>query len=157
METGNYNGWNAALTLKFPLQNRQALAQYSQKQKALEQGKVSLDSLKEMIRLETRSAIRALETGSKLITAYDANVKSEEAKLDAQVKRYNVGFATIFEVLTFQEDLATAQANYLQSLVAYQKALIELQRVKASFLQDYRVQFLDKPVQERLARENAGK
>ena len=157
IQSGNYSGWNAGLTLKFPLQNRSALATYSQKTKALAQGKESLESLKEMIRLEVRSAIRALETGQKLIAAYDANVKSEEAKLDAQVKRYNVGFATIFEVLTFQEDLATAQVSYLQSLVAYQKAMIELQRVKASFLQDYRVQFLDKPVQERAAREKAGK
>jgi len=157
IQSGNYSGWNAGLTLKFPLQNRYALATYSQKTKVLAQGKESLESLKEMIRLEVRSAIRALETGQKLIAAYDANVKSEEAKLDAQVKRYNVGFATIFEVLTFQEDLATAQVSYLQSLVSYQKAIIELQRVKASFLQDYRVQFLDKPVQERAAREKAGK
>jgi hypothetical protein len=56
-----------------------------------------------------------------------------------------------------QEDLATAHVSYLQSLVSYQKAIIELQRVRASFLQDFRVQFLDKPVQERAAREKAAK
>jgi hypothetical protein len=41
-------------------------------------------------------------------------------------------------VIQFQEDLVSAQVQYLQAVINFNKALIELQRVKGSFLQDYR-------------------
>lgn len=141
METGNYRGWNAGLQFAYPLQNRRALHVLQQKTDALEQKKEQTLSLEELIRLQIRTVIRQLDTSRKLISAFDSNVKAEEAKLDAQIKRFNVGLATIFEVLQFQEDLANAQVNYIQSIVSYNKALIELQRTKASFLQDHRVEF----------------
>ncbi|HBF33866.1 TPA: hypothetical protein DDW35_04825 [Candidatus Sumerlaeota bacterium] len=147
VSSGDYGGWNASLTLKYPLQNRKATATFEAKKAAYDQTKQQASTLQELIRLDVRSAIRSLETNQKLIVAYDSNVKSEEAKLDSQIKRYNVGFSTLFEVLSYQEDLATAQVNYIQSLVSYNKAIIDLQRVKASFLKDYRIEYLDKSVQ----------
>ena len=102
-----------------------------------------LKLIEEVIRLEVRSTVRAIEASLKSIAAFEANVRAEEAKLDSQLKRYDVGFATIFEVLDFQEDLANAQVNYLQAVVNYNKALIELQRVKASLLQNMNIQALE--------------
>ncbi|NQU42731.1 TolC family protein, partial [bacterium] len=151
LESGNYHGWNAGLNFLYPLQNRQARARYEQAVQSVAQQQVHLRDLEELIRLEVRTAVRALETNRRLISAFDANVKAEEAKLDSQIKRYDVGFATIFEVLNFQEDLATAQVSYLQSIINFSKSLIELQRVKASFLTDYRVEYLDNTVQQRAA------
>jgi outer membrane protein TolC len=150
MDGGDYYDWGVGLNFIYPLQNRRANAEYRQATTRFEQGGERLKSLEEIIRLEVRSTIRAIEANLKSIAAFDANVKAEEAKLDSQLKRYDVGFATIFEVLNFQEDLANAQVNYLQAVINYNKELIELQRVKASFLADYRVEVLDNPVRRRL-------
>lgn len=155
LDSGKYWGWNAGLVFSYPLQNRQASANYEQKKALLDQSAEQLKNLEEIIRLDLRSAIRGIETNLKLITAYESNVKSEEAKLDSQIKRFNVGLGTLFEVLSFQEDLANAQVNYLQSIISYNKAIIDLQRSKGSFLGDYRVEYLDKPVREAAAREAA--
>ena len=155
-ESIDFTGWNLGLTLSYPLQNRGAKAGYAQSVERLERQREILTHIKEIIRLEVRTAIRAIETNQQLIGAWGASIESEEAKLDSQQKRYDVGLSTIFEVLEFQEDMAEAQVNYLQSIVNYNKAMIELQRIKASFLRDYRVEFIDKPSSEREAAEAAG-
>ncbi|MBN1867557.1 TolC family protein [Candidatus Sumerlaeota bacterium] len=146
-ETADFETWNAGVEFVYPLQNRQARAAYRQALKAVEQQEEILRDLEDAIRLEVRSAVRSLETNLRLTAAYQANVEAEAAKLDSQQKRFDVGFATIFEVLQFQEDLATAEVNYLNSKVNYNKAVIEVQKVKASFLGDYRLVFLDSRVQ----------
>ena len=144
LETADYETWSTGLTFSYPLQNRTASAVYRQSEQQVEQLGETLRNLEDVIRLEVRTAVRALETNLRLIKAYQATVESEKAKLDSQLKRYEVGFATIFEVLEFQEDVASAQVQYLESVVDYNKALVELQRVKASFLQDYRIEVLEK-------------
>ena len=121
----------------------------------LAQQREVLDNIKEIIRLEVRMAIRAIQTNRELIAAWSVAIDSERAKLDSQQQRFNVGFATIFEVLEFQEDLAESQVLYLQSVVNYNKAMIELQRIKASFLSDYRIEFIDNPAAQREADEAA--
>lgn len=141
-ETADYETWSGGLSFYYPLQNRAAKAGYRSAGMEIDKSEETLRNLAEVIRLEVRTAIRALETNLKLIRAYEATVRSEKAKLDSQLKRYEVGFSTIFEVLDFQEDLANAQVKYLESVVNYNKSVIELQRIKASFLQDYRIQVL---------------
>lgn len=136
LESRDFNGWNAGLDLSYPLQNRTAQAQLDQKGLTLRKSELQLDNLRELIRLEVRTAIRALDTNRKLIEAYAANVKAEEANLDSQMKRYDVGFGTIYEVLDFQEDLATAQVNYLEAVINFNKAAIQLEKVTGSFLQN---------------------
>jgi len=140
------HGYNVGLQASHYLQNRSAKAVYRQSQDAEKQQQELKRSTEEIIRLEVRNAIRNIETNMRLIAAGDSWVKAEDDKLKAELQRYEVGYTTIFEVIQFQEDLVSAQVQYLQAVINFNKALIELQRGKASFLQDYRVEFLDKQV-----------
>jgi outer membrane protein TolC len=149
VETADFEGYRAGLEFSYPLQNRQARAAYRQSGSRLEQARETITNLEDIIRLEVQTTLRALETNLKLTKAFEASIEAEKAKLESQKKRYDVGLATIFEVLEFQEDLAVAERNYIRTVIDYNKAMIELQRVKASFLQDYRVEFLDEPVARR--------
>ncbi|MFW5870699.1 MAG: TolC family protein [Candidatus Sumerlaeota bacterium] len=155
METVDYDGYNIGLTLSFPLQNRRAREAYRQSEMELGQAREQIYALRDAIRLQVRRAIRGIRTSKELIAAWDAAVKAEQAKLDAQVRRYEYGMAIISDVLDFQEDLAAAQQQYLNAVINYNKALIELQRVKASFLSDYRIKVLEEPVTERLREESS--
>jgi len=148
-ETVDFGGYSAGLEFSYPLQNRQARAAHRQSGSRLEQARETIANLQDIIRLEVQTTLRALETDMKLAKAFEASIEAEKAKLESQKKRYDVGLATIFEVLEFQEDLAVAERNYIRTVIDYNKAMIELQRVKASFLQDYRVEFLDEPVARR--------
>jgi outer membrane protein TolC len=138
------HGYNVGLQASYYLQNRQAKAAYRQSVDTEKQQEELKRSTEERIRLEVRNAIRSLQTDLRLIGAGDSWVKAEDDKLKAELQRYEVGYTTIFEVIQFQEDLVSAQVQYLQAVINFNKSLIELQRVKASFLQDYRVEVLDK-------------
>lgn len=150
-----YDGYSAGLEFSYPLQNRRALAGHKQTRLAVARQAKTIADLEELIRLQIRQILRALETNLRLIQAFAANVEAEEAKLDAEIKRYEVGSSTIFEILDFQEDLAAAQVRYLESVVNYNKSLVELQRSKGSFLSDYRTEFLDKTVSQWAAQSKA--
>ena len=54
---------------------------------------------------------------------------------------YNEGLSTLFEVLDFQEDLATAQEANIQAIVDYNKAFINLEYARGTLLQSYGVLF----------------
>ncbi|MFW6304042.1 MAG: TolC family protein, partial [Candidatus Sumerlaeota bacterium] len=155
METVDYDGYNIGLTFSFPLQNRRAREGYRQSEMKLNQAREQIYALRDAIHLQVRRAIRGIRTSKELIAAWEAAVKAEESKLDTQIRRYEYGMAIISDVLDFQEDLAAAQQQYLNAVINYNKALIELQRVKASFLSDYRIEVLDEPVAERPREETA--
>jgi outer membrane protein len=144
-ETGDrkYDSYNLGLELNFPLQNRKARAEYRQAKTQLAQLDESRKNLEDGIRLEVRASVRSLDTNLKLIDAYKAAVASEQANLESELKRYDVGFATMFEVLNYQEDLATAQVNYVDSIINYNKALIGLQKTTGALLEQYRVDVLN--------------
>jgi outer membrane protein TolC len=131
VEDNNYNSYQAGVELRYPLLNRKARAEYQQSQKQLEIARKSLENLESVVTVEVRNALRELRTGRERIQATRSAVESEQAKLDAELKRYDVGMSTSFEVLTFQQDLADARVNHLNSLVRYNKALIELDRVRS--------------------------
>lgn len=143
LETGDFETWDAGLRFSYPLQNRTARAQYRQSETQLDQQHELVRNLEDVIRLEVRMAIRAIETNLKLIDAYESSVRAEQSNLDAQRKRYEVGFTTIFEVIQFQENLATAQVNYIRAIVNYNKAMVELERIRAALLKDYRIEVME--------------
>ena len=155
-EDHDYYIKSAGLQFSYPLQNRTARANYKASISRVEQQNEQLKNVADSIRLEVRTAIRNVETNLKLIDAFASSVRAEQANYDSQLKRFQVGFATIFEVIQFQENLATAQGNYVKSLVDFNKSVINLQRVKSSFLDDYKVTFLQQPVNARLEAQQKG-
>ena len=157
------NNYQAGVEFRFPLLNRKARAEFRKSLKGLEKARMILDNLKSVVTLEVRTAIRQLRTGVQRIAATRSAVESEQAKLDSELKRYDVGMATSFEVLSFQKDLASARVSHLSALVDYCKAMIELDRVR-SRLRDRLMemgipveQMSDAALQEAAATPNAAK
>jgi len=53
-----------------------------------------------------------------------------QQQLNAENSKFNVGMSTNFNIVQAQRDLATAQNNELQAILAYRKALVEFDRVQ---------------------------
>ena len=64
-------------------------------------------------------------------------------QLEAERRKFEVGTSTNFEVLTFQNDFATAQLNELQAIINLQTAIATLELNKGTLLQAYGVQIGD--------------
>ena len=53
-----------------------------------------------------------------------------QQQLDAENSKFGVGMSTNYQVVLAQRDLATAQHNELQAVLAYRHAVVEFERVQ---------------------------
>jgi len=137
LNTYDFHNYDFSLELKFPLQNREARYRYKQAALQFRQGLKQLENLENLIILDIRNAVRNIETERKRVEATLVSVESEKAKLDAEMKRYQVGMSTSYNVLEFQKDYSTALVNHIQSKINFNKAVIDLEKAKGTILSEY--------------------
>ncbi len=130
-EANDHQDYLAGVEFKYPIFNRKARYEYRKSLKEIEQARTLIEKIELGVTMEIRAALRQLRTSRQQILANQRAVESEEAKLDSELKRFDVGMATSFEVLTFQKDLADARVGYIRSVVDYNLARVELDRARA--------------------------
>ena len=62
-----------------------------------------------------------------------------QQQLDAENSKFAVGMSTNYFVVQAQNQLATAQNNELQAVLNYRKALVELDRLQQTTLQNLNI------------------
>lgn len=139
LSTADYNNYSIGLEFSFPLQNRKARFQLRQRQTEKLSAEEQLEQLKDTVTFDVRESVRELKTSREQIDIALERVKSEEANLEAQRKRLDVGVSTSFEVLQFQQDLARAQEAYIKAIVDYNKAQVAIERSRGTILRTYGV------------------
>jgi outer membrane protein TolC len=130
----NYS-WSVGLNYAVPLANRAAKATYAIARIGREKDEISLQNTEDLIRLDVRTSVRAVEAGFERVTAARKNVELQQKKLDAEQKKFDNGMSTSFEVFTFQTDLRNAQLSLIQALLDYNKSLADLERAKGTLLE----------------------
>lgn len=134
--TNQNNSWSATLLLSLPIRNRAAKAELVKAKLAVDQSRLQFESVKQQIRVDVRTAARNLETAVRQVGAARANVDLQRKKVDAEQKRYENGLSTAFQVLTFQNDLRTAESQEISAIVSYNNALTHLARVQGVLLDE---------------------
>ncbi|MEE9219078.1 MAG: TolC family protein [Acidobacteriota bacterium] len=123
------DSWRLGLTLTVPLGNRDARSRYISARLALEQARIDLRRVEQLVTLEVRRAVRQIETTIKRVKAARVNSRLQQEKLEAEQKKFENGISTSFNVLEFQEDLAQARSRRILALVDYNRARVEFERV----------------------------
>jgi outer membrane protein len=147
-----FDGWAIALTVAYPLQNRQARARSAMADIDREQGRVAYGDLQQAVRLEVRSAVRAVRTAAQQIDSAGASVRLAERNLDAERRRYENGLSTSFQVLQIQEDLTAARSRLVSAIAFYRRALVDYHRATGTLLEASDVELVDP-----LAAQGAGR
>lgn len=122
-----------------PLQNRRARHTLQQTQIGKERTLEDYRRQRDTVTLEVRNAVRALRTARERIDVARARIESEQANLSAEQKRYEVGVSTSFQVLQFQDDLASAQQAYARAVVDDNQAFVNLEQARGSLLETFGV------------------
>jgi outer membrane protein TolC len=135
-----FDGWSWALNLVVPIQNRDAKAQYTIADVAVQRGQAELEQLELQVSTEVRKAARAVTTAEALVDSTRVSRRLEEENLKAEQKRYENGMSTSFQVLQIQEDLATARSNAVRAETGYRKALIEFYRATGTLADEIGVE-----------------
>jgi len=123
-----YNNWSVGLTLSLPLSSFTTKADYARAQMEIEKSQLELVNLEKQVFLEVRNAVRDVETNFKRVQAYRVSRELAQKRLEAEVKKLDVGLTTNYFVLQYQEELARERSLELNSLVSYNLALARLEK-----------------------------
>jgi len=132
-------GWNVGLTFRYPLQNRQAKGRVQQSQLAIRQQMLRIKDLEESIMAEVRNSFRDVLTNSQRVQATRISGRLATKQLEAEEKKLQVGLATVFTTLQFQDVLSVERSNGINALTEYLKAIIRLEESKSTLLQSYNI------------------
>jgi outer membrane protein TolC len=135
MGSSHFISYSVGVVLTVPLGNRAAQSSYIQSKLTLDQAKTSLKNLELQIVQQVRAAVRQVESNAKRIDANRAARVLAEEQLRVERRRLEAGVSTTFNVLQFQTQLATAEANDIQALTDYNKSLANLENVQAIVLE----------------------
>jgi outer membrane protein TolC len=132
-------GWGVGVTFRYPLQNRQAKSRVQQSQLAIRQQMVRIKDLEENIISEVRNSFRDVLTNSQRVQASRIASRLAQKQLEAEEKKLQVGLATVFTTLQFQDVLAQQRSNEINAITEYLKALVRLEESQNTLLQCYNI------------------
>jgi len=132
--TGDYHSWSLGLDFSVPLPNTQARARAREADHLVKGADLLIEKTVDFAEFEVRKAVRDLQTARESIRVTQTQVRSEQEKLRGELKRYEVGMATSQDLLDYQNNLASAQNAHIAALVAYNKAIIDLERARGTLL-----------------------
>ena len=128
---------NVRLAFTYPLGNAAAKSEYHQTQLERDQARLSLLNFEQQIVAEVKQAVRSVETSYKQIEATKIAQQLAEKQLEAEQKKFNEGLSTNFQVLEYQDELASAQSESTKAVVSYYKALVALDEAMGMTLQQH--------------------
>ena len=133
------NQWQVGVVFRYPLANRTARSRVEQSRLGIRQQILRIKNLEEDIMADVRAAVRNVLTNAQRVQASRAASRLAQKQLEAEEKKLQVGLATVFTVLEFQEDLAVERSNEINALTEYLKALVRLEEAKGTLLQSYNI------------------
>jgi outer membrane protein TolC len=130
----DFKNWTAGINFSIPIGNRAARGAATSARWALEGSLAQLEQLRQNVTVEVRNAARAIDTARQSIVAAGKSRELADRNVDAAKKKYDNGLITSFEVLSIQNDLATARSAELQALTQYRQAMVAYHRAIGDIL-----------------------
>ena len=150
LKSGNSPFWSVGVALSFPLGNHAAKADLAAGLLRERQAETRIQSLTESIRLDVRSALRALETSVRQIETAQKGIALGEARLASFLKRGKVGLAVTKDILQAESDLTAARETLTAARADYQGAQTLLWKATGELLERQGIRIED-PAIENLA------
>ncbi|WP_231934380.1 TolC family protein [Geobacter sp. DSM 9736] len=132
--SGDYPVWGVGLQFSYPLGNRTAENDYIKTKLRIEQNRMLIKSQQETVANEVRAAVRAIDVNYKQLEVTKRGRAYAEERLNAFIKRSQVGLATMRDVLDVENDLVTAKGEEVKALAAYNSSIYQLWRVTGDLL-----------------------
>ena len=141
-----YPGYSLNVVLQIPLKNKAARADHERAvtEKGLSESRLNVT--RQQIALEVRNALTMIEQARGSIETAQIARELAKEQADAEQTRFNLGTSTLRFVLEEQRNMAQAETVELQSLVTFNKALVDLDKSMGLTLMRNNVQ-LDKAIQ----------
>lgn len=130
-----FPGYSMGLAFSMPIANRAAKGNMAQARASRRSSELTLRDLELGIVLETRQALRNLQTAEKTVAASEKTRVFREKNLEAEQKKFENGMSTNFFVLQRQDELDQAKAAELQARINYAKASTALAKASGNLME----------------------
>jgi outer membrane protein len=125
-----FKTWSLQFQVTYPIGTSAADAGLAQARVQREQEVTTLRALELQVTAQVRDAGRQVDTTLKRVEATRKAREFGEKRYEAEQKRINVGLSTTFQLFQAQRDLATARLAELNSIIAYNRALVNFEAVQ---------------------------
>jgi outer membrane protein TolC len=122
--------WAVALNITYNLGTSAADASVARARIQQNQIDVQLRQLDLQVTSDVSNAAIQVQNSAERVQAAQAARQLAQQQLDAENSKFAVGMSTNFQVVQAQRDLATAQNNELQAILAYRRSVVEFERVQ---------------------------
>jgi outer membrane protein TolC len=126
---GDYPNWTTRLQFAYPIGRSSAEASYASAQIQRRQQVLDLQQLDLQIVQQVRNAVRQVENSFRRVEAARAALDASQQNLEAEQRKLAVGLSTSLNLQFQQQQLANARIRELNAIIAYNRALIDLDRV----------------------------
>jgi outer membrane protein TolC len=130
----NYPTWNVSLNVSYPLGTSAQEANVARAHIQQNQVEAQLKQIELQIATDVTNAATNVQSNVERVQAAQVAREFAQRTLEAEQSKFEVGMQTNYFVVQAQRDLATAQNNELQAILAYRRSLVELERLQQTSL-----------------------
>ena len=136
----DYKGYSLQMSFTMPLSNRAAKADYDRAVNERRLTESRSNVTRQQIALEVRNALTQVEQTRATIDSAQVARELAEERVQAEQTKFNLGTSTLFFVLEEQRNVAQAQTTEVQSLVSFNKAIVDLDKAMGLTLMKNNIQ-----------------
>lgn len=123
----DYSDWSVGVKLSVPWGGADR-AKYDQRQLEKAQALLSFKRLEQNIILDVRDKVRLVKARKQHVDVAKISKEKETQNYEAQQERYAAGQVSTHDMLDYQDKLAQAELDYVNALIEYNIALINLDK-----------------------------
>lgn len=125
------------ITIKMPLENREASSQFNQAKLNKEKSILNLKRVERLIFKELNNQVTQVNTLAEEVKTLRAVAEFQAKKLAAEKKRLQYGRSSSDLIIRYQDDLLQAELSLASALFRYRASLIDLDVAKNTLLDRY--------------------
>ncbi len=120
----------SSVNVAYPIGRTAAQANLTSSELQKQQQQLAERQMELSIVAEVRQAVRDVQTNFERVQATQAALAASQQQLDAERRRFEVGLSDTFTLQSRESQLSAARVSELNATIAYNSALIELDRVQ---------------------------
>ena len=116
---------------------------YVQAKTALRKAQNNLANLRQRVDIEVSNALREVELSHRQVELARSARELVEEKVEVEKEKLRLGLSSNFRLVTFEDDLVTAQNSELDSIIAHRTAVTALDRTLGTTLERWNIEIRD--------------
>jgi outer membrane protein len=138
-----YPRWTVQFNISYPLGLSSQEASVARARVQFNQVQAQLKQIELQVATDVTNAAIQGQNTAEAVEAAQAASELAQKKLEAEQSKFEVGMSTNYFVVQAQRDLADARNSELRAVLNYRKALVELERLQETTLQNLNITLIN--------------